>query len=81
MHGHVFLMYFFEVNTKYISSIDLKTSKFSRVRSTNENLDQCFINMMKYNMFIELLHDVLINVYKTHLTHYKLILIIQKQNH
>ena len=30
---------FFEVNTKYISSSELKTSKFSRVRSTSENLD------------------------------------------
>ena len=27
------------VNTKYISSSELKTSKFSRVRSTSENLD------------------------------------------
>ena len=32
-------IYFFEVNTKYISSSKLKTSKFSRVRSTSENLD------------------------------------------
>ena len=30
---------FFEVNTKHISSSELKTSKFSRVRSTSENLD------------------------------------------
>ena len=29
----------FEVNTKYISSSELKTSKFSQVRSTGENLD------------------------------------------
>ena len=28
---------FFEVNTKYISSSELKTSEFSRVRSTSEN--------------------------------------------
>ena len=28
---------FFEVNTKYISPSELKTSKFSRVRSTSEN--------------------------------------------
>ena len=28
---------FFEVNTKYISSRELKTSEFSRVRSTSEN--------------------------------------------
>ena len=27
---------FFEVNTKYISSSELKTSEFSRVRSTSE---------------------------------------------
>ena len=32
-------IYFFEVNTKYISSSELKTSKFLRVRSTSENLD------------------------------------------
>ena len=32
-------IYFFEVNTKYISSSELKTSKFSRVRCTSENLD------------------------------------------
>ena len=29
----------FEVNTKCISSSELKTSKFSRVRSTSKNLD------------------------------------------
>ena len=28
---------FFEVNAKYISSSELKTSEFSRVRSTSEN--------------------------------------------
>ena len=28
---------FFKVNTKYISSSELKTSEFSRVRSTSEN--------------------------------------------
>ena len=27
------------MNTKYISSSELKTSKFSRVRSTSKNLD------------------------------------------
>ena len=31
-------IYFFEVNTKYISSV-LKTSEFSRVRSTSKNYD------------------------------------------
>ena len=30
---------FFEVNTKYISSSELKTSEFSRVRSTSENFN------------------------------------------
>ena len=30
-------MLFFELNTKYISSSELKTSEFSRVRSTSEN--------------------------------------------
>ena len=28
---------FFEVNAKYISSSEMKTSEFSRVRSTSEN--------------------------------------------
>ena len=32
-------IYFFEVNTKYISSSELKTLKYSRVRSSSENLD------------------------------------------
>ena len=32
-------IYFFEVKTKYISSSVLKTSEFSRVRSTVENSD------------------------------------------
>ena len=32
-------IYFFEVNTKYISSSVLKTSEFSRVHSTVENSD------------------------------------------
>ena len=31
---------FFEVNTKYILSSELKTSEFSRVRSTSEN---CYV--------------------------------------
>ena len=32
-------IYFSEVNTKYISSSVLKTTVFSRVRSTSENFD------------------------------------------
>ena len=32
-------IYFFEVNTNYIASSVLKTSEFSRVRSTSENSD------------------------------------------
>ena len=32
-------VYFFEVNTKYISSSVLKTSEISRVRSTSESSD------------------------------------------
>ena len=31
--------YFFEVNTKYISSSAVKNQNFSRVRSTSENAD------------------------------------------
>ena len=34
---HIEDICFFEVNTKYISSNELKTSEFSRVRSTSEN--------------------------------------------
>ena len=37
--GHIEDIYFFEVNTKYISSSVLKISEFSRVRSTSENSD------------------------------------------
>ena len=40
-------IYFFEVNTKYISSSELKTSKFSRVRSENfdvfNSLDEIYL--------------------------------------
>ena len=32
-------IYFFEVNTKYISSSMLKTSEFSQVPSMSENFD------------------------------------------
>ena len=32
-------IYFFDVNTKYISSSAVKKSVFSRVRSTSENAD------------------------------------------
>ena len=32
-------IYFFEVNTKYISSSEVKNQYFSRVRSTSENAD------------------------------------------
>ena len=35
--GYIEDICFFEVNTKYISSSELKTSEFSRVRSTSEN--------------------------------------------
>ena len=37
MVPHIEDICFFEVNTKYISSSELKTSEFSRVRSTSEN--------------------------------------------
>ena len=32
-------IYFFSVNTKYMSSRELKTLKFSRVHNTSENSD------------------------------------------
>ena len=34
--GYIEDICFFEVNTKYVSSDELKTSEFSRVRSTSE---------------------------------------------
>ena len=40
-------IYFFEVNTKYISSSVLKTLEFLRVRSTSENSD-VLTHEMKY---------------------------------
>ena len=36
------------MNTKYISSSVLKTSEFSRMRSTSENSD---FQLMRYNIF------------------------------
>ena len=38
---------FFKVNTKYISSSELKTSELSRARTTSENVD-VFTHVMKY---------------------------------
>ena len=38
-YGYMEDIYFFEVNTKYISSNVLKISVISRVRSTSENVD------------------------------------------
>ena len=46
-------IYFFEVNTKYISSSVLKTSQFSRVRSTSENSDVFNSRDEIYLVFIE----------------------------
>ena len=37
VHVYIEDICFFEVNTKHISSSELKTSEFSRVRSTSEN--------------------------------------------
>ena len=44
-------IYFFEVNTKYISLSELKTSEFSRVCSTSENSD-VFNSDMKYILYV-----------------------------
>ena len=46
-------IYFFEVNTKYISSSVLKTSQFSRMRSTSENSDVFNSRDDLYLVFIE----------------------------
>ena len=45
---------FFEVNTKCISSSELKTSEFSRVRSTNENFYVFNLRDGIYLVFTEL---------------------------
>ena len=37
VHVYIEDICFFEVNTKYISSSELKTSEFSRVRGTSEH--------------------------------------------
>ena len=47
------IFYFFEVNTKYISSSVLKTSEFSRVRSTSENFDAFNSRDEMYLVFTE----------------------------
>ena len=45
-------IYFFEVNTKYISLSVLKTSEFSRVCSKSENSD-VFNSDMKYILYLQ----------------------------
>ena len=45
-------IYFFEVNTKYISSSVLKTSEIPRVHSRNENSD-VFNSKMKYIWYLQ----------------------------
>ena len=55
-------IYFFEVNTKYISSSVLKTSEFSLVRSTNENFnvfnsrDEMYLVFTKKASFLFILY-------------------------
>ena len=46
-------IYFFGVNTKYISSSVLKTSKFSQERSTCENFDVFNSQDDRYLVFTE----------------------------
>ena len=53
IHLYMEDIYFFEVNTKYISSSELKTSKFSRVRSTSENLDVFMSRDVIYLVFTD----------------------------
>ena len=43
-------IYFFEVNTKYISLSEMKTSEISRVRSKSENPDVS-THKMKYILY------------------------------
>ena len=60
-HYYIEDICFFEVNTKYISSSELKTSEFSRVRSTSEkfyvfnSLDEIYLvfpeNKSKFSFY------------------------------
>ena len=52
---------FFEVNTKYISSSELKISEFSRVRSTSENFD-----VMKYIWYLPKKKQIFFLFYTIH---------------
>ena len=51
-HKYIEDIYFFEVNTKYISLSVLITSEISRVRSTSENSD-VFNYEMKYIWYLQ----------------------------
>ena len=55
-------IYFFEVNTKYISLSVLKTSKFSRVCSMSENSD-VFNSDMKYILYLQKIVNFLFILY------------------
>ena len=63
-------IYFFEVNTKYISSSVLKTSEFSRVRSTNENFDvfnlRDEIKKSKFSFYFILFRRFTVNQFVNH---------------
>ena len=63
-------IYFFQVNTKYISSSVLKTSEFSGVRSTSENSDVfnsrdeiylVFIKKSKFSFYLILFWRLTVN--------------------
>ena len=55
-------IYFFEVNTKYISLSVLKTSEFSRVCSTSENSD-VFNSDMIYILYLQKIVNFLFILY------------------
>ena len=68
-------IYFFEVNTKYISSSVLKTSEFSLVRSTNENFDVfnsrdeiylVFTKKSKFSFYFVLFRRFTVNQFVNH---------------
>ena len=56
------------MNTKYISSSELKTSKFSRMRSTSENLDVFKSRDEIYLVFTD--KNFLFILYNTQLRHF-----------
>ena len=60
---------FFDVNTKYISSSELKTSEFSRVHSTSENF-MFLTHEMKYTRYSPKKKQIFFLFYTIHAGHF-----------